>query len=201
MGRTSDARERIVRAAARLFLARSYVSVGVGEVCAAAEVRKGSFYHFFPSKADLAIAVIDLHAAGLHDRLDRGAHADPAEALFAIPDTIGEIQLGFESRFGQVVGCPFGNLATELATCEDAVRAHLSTLFASWTGKLTATCRRAAEAGLLRADTDPDRLAHLLLACAQGTIMLAKVDRSPAAGIPEALRGLINAHLTEEVAA
>ncbi len=190
-----------MRAAARLFLTRSYVSVGVGEVCAAADVRKGSFYHFFPAKADLAIAVIDLHAAGLHERLDRSAHADPAAALFAIPDAIGEIQLGFEGRFGQVVGCPFGNLGTELATCEDAVRAHLSALFTSWVGKLAATCRRAADAGLLRAGTDPDRLAHLLLACAQGTIMLAKVDRSPAAAIPEALRELINAHLAEEVAA
>ncbi|HTO08336.1 MAG TPA: helix-turn-helix domain-containing protein, partial [Myxococcota bacterium] len=59
MGRTSDARERLIDEASRLFHARSYESVGVQELCDAAEVNKGSFYHFFPSKEDLAAAVID----------------------------------------------------------------------------------------------------------------------------------------------
>jgi AcrR family transcriptional regulator len=57
-------RERIVRSAARLFLTRSYATVGIADVCAAADVHKGSFYHFFPAKADLGRAVVDLHAGG-----------------------------------------------------------------------------------------------------------------------------------------
>ena len=72
-------RERMVRTAARLFLARSYQSVGVNEICAEAQVQKGSFYHFFPSKSDLVIAVIDHHAAAmweLQDKHERAAH-DP----------------------------------------------------------------------------------------------------------------------------
>jgi TetR/AcrR family transcriptional repressor of nem operon len=50
--RTAQApsRERLVRTAARLFLASSYQTVGVNEICAEAKVQKGSFYHFFPSK-------------------------------------------------------------------------------------------------------------------------------------------------------
>ena len=59
MGRTSDARERLIDEAARLFHSRSYESVGVQELCDAADVHKGSFYHFFPSKEDLAGAVIE----------------------------------------------------------------------------------------------------------------------------------------------
>src|SRR5262245_1093285 len=59
MGRTSDARERLIEEACRLFHSRSYESVGVQELCEAAEINKGSFYHFFPSKEDLLAAVID----------------------------------------------------------------------------------------------------------------------------------------------
>ena len=59
MGRTSDARERLIGAAGDLWHRRSYTDVGVSEICETAGVQKGSFYHFFPSKQDLALAVID----------------------------------------------------------------------------------------------------------------------------------------------
>ena len=59
MGRKSDARPRILEAAARLLTSRSYASIGVAEICSEAGVPKGSFYYFFDSKLDLAKAVVD----------------------------------------------------------------------------------------------------------------------------------------------
>ena len=213
MGRSSDARERLVRTAARLFLARSYQAVGVDELCAAADVRKGSFYHFFRAKADLAKAVIDLHADVLWTRLDdagdrgdRGDKDDEADGgdrgdavarLHAMADAIGEIQAGFERRFGSVVGCPFGNLTAELATTDDALRAHLAAVFAEWEQRLATLCRAAAAQRTLRPGVDPDLLARILTAQFQGMILLAKTGRSTAAEIPVALRQVIDSHLTE----
>ena len=43
MGRTSDAKERLIRAAMDLFFTRSYTAVGVQELCKAAAVKKGKF--------------------------------------------------------------------------------------------------------------------------------------------------------------
>ena len=60
MGRTSDARERLIASAIDLIGARSYRAVSVDDLCAHAGVNKGSFYHFFPAKRDLALAAIDL---------------------------------------------------------------------------------------------------------------------------------------------
>ncbi|MDT5019250.1 MAG: TetR/AcrR family transcriptional regulator, transcriptional repressor for nem operon, partial [Mycobacterium sp.] len=88
MPRISDARERIVSTAARLFLERSYQAVGVDELCKAADVRKGSFYHYFPSKSELAKAVIDLHAQAFERRLSGSPAATPAQKLHAIPEAI-----------------------------------------------------------------------------------------------------------------
>jgi TetR/AcrR family transcriptional repressor of nem operon len=211
--RTSDARERLVRSAARLFLTRSYQSVGVEELCAAADVRRGSFYHFFPAKSDLAKAVIDHHAAALWERLDQAAGASPASdggappasggaaeaaaRLHAMADAVGEIQSGFEARFGRVVGCPFGNLAAELATTEDGLRAHLAAVFAGWERRLAVLCRAAADRGALRDGVDPDLLATILVAQFQGMILLAKTGRSDASQIPRALHQVIAANLRE----
>ena len=64
MGRTSDAREKILSAAQSLIELRGYSALGVAEICKAADVPKGSFYYFFESKEALALAVIDEHWAG-----------------------------------------------------------------------------------------------------------------------------------------
>ena len=58
MGRTSDARERLIESARELIYARGYNSVGVEEICQHAGVNKGSFYHFYASKRDLVLDVI-----------------------------------------------------------------------------------------------------------------------------------------------
>jgi TetR/AcrR family transcriptional repressor of nem operon len=201
MGRTSDARERIVRAAARLFLTRSYHAVGVDELCDAAGVRKGSFYHYFASKADAAKAVIDLHAEAFWMRLDDDQETTPSERLHAAADAIGAIQMAFESRFGRVVGCPFGNLAAELATTDDDLRRHVAAVLAELERRLAVVCREAGEQGLLRPGVDPDGLARALVAQYQGMILLAKVSATSASDLPPALHQLITAHLNDAVQA
>jgi TetR/AcrR family transcriptional repressor of nem operon len=199
MGRTSDARERIVRAAARLFLTRSYHAVGVDELCAAADVRKGSFYHYFPSKSDLAKAVIDMHADAFWARLDASQEAAPPDRLHAAADAIGAIQMGFESRFGRAVGCPFGNFAAELATTDDELRQHVAGVLAELERRLAVVCREAGEQRLLRPGVDPDQLAHTLLAQYQGMILLAKVGGTSGAQLAPALHQLIATNLNDAV--
>jgi TetR/AcrR family transcriptional repressor of nem operon len=197
MPRTSDARGRIVSTAARLFLQRSYHSVGVEELCAAADVRKGSFYHYFPSKADLAMAVVDLHLEAFQARLAGKPGATAAAKLSAIPDAIGGIQSAFQSQFGRLVGCPFGNLAAELSTTDEAVRVHLAGRLAALEGDLATICRDAAAQQMLRADVDPDRLAHALFAHYQGLILLGKLQGSSASDLAPALHDFINGYLAE----
>jgi TetR/AcrR family transcriptional repressor of nem operon len=57
----SDARDRLVQAAIDLIWNASYGAVSVDAICERAEVRKGSFYHFFASKDDLVVAALEAH--------------------------------------------------------------------------------------------------------------------------------------------
>ena len=197
MPRTSDAQDRIVSTAARLFLGRSYHDVGVEELCAVANVRKGSFYHYFSSKADLARAVVDLHLGVFQARLAAKTGTTSAERLLAIPDAIAGIQAGLHAQFGRFVGCPFGNLAAELSTTDEAVRSHLASRLAALEGQLATICRDAAADGTLRDGVDPDRLAHALFAHYQGLILLAKLHGSSVSDLAPALHEFIAGYLSD----
>ena len=59
MGRTSDANERLMDAALDLIWEESYGAVTIDDICKRAEVKKGSFYYFFASKAELATAALE----------------------------------------------------------------------------------------------------------------------------------------------
>ncbi len=59
MGRTSDAKERLMDAALDLIWEESYGSVTIDDICKRAEVKKGSFYYFFSSKSELAVAALE----------------------------------------------------------------------------------------------------------------------------------------------
>ena len=199
MPRSSDARERLVTAAARLFLERSYQAVGVDELCRAADIRKGSFYHYFSSKSELGRAVIDLHAAAFQRQLTGSPTVTPEQKLHAVPDAIGAIQTALEAQFGRAVGCPFGNLAAELSTTDDELRQHLAQTFCAMEQHLASICREVLDAGALRAGTDPDQLAHALLAQYQGIILLAKLNDSGVADLAPALHDFVDGYLAEPV--
>ncbi|MEO8425481.1 MAG: TetR/AcrR family transcriptional regulator [Verrucomicrobiota bacterium] len=51
MGRVSNAKERLMKAVQELIWTGSYGSTTIDQICQKAGVKKGSFYHFFDSKA------------------------------------------------------------------------------------------------------------------------------------------------------
>jgi TetR/AcrR family transcriptional regulator, transcriptional repressor for nem operon len=182
MGRTSDARERLVDTAFRLWFQRSYASVGVTEICAEAGVQKGSFYHFFPSKADLAVAVVDEVWRRFQDDVVATYFADdrtpPLERLERLVERDYRFATANKQETGHVWGCPVGNLAVELSTQDEPLRDRLSDFFADWAGAFTRLLDEAVEAGDLPPhDTRSAGLS--LLAYVQGLAVLAKAGNDP----------------------
>src|SRR5512132_2006693 len=58
--RRLETRERIFRAALRLFAQRGFLATKIGDITEAADVGKGTFFNYFPSKEHLLVAFAEM---------------------------------------------------------------------------------------------------------------------------------------------
>lgn len=141
------------------------------DLCAAAQVNKGSFYYFFPSKRDLALAVLD-------SQWER-AQANTLEPAFA--HDVGPLER-FDRFFQRVaehhtrpvvLGCPFGNLAVELGTLDESIRDRVRDILEGYRAYFKSTIEEAIAAGAI-GPVDADVASQALVAYLQGALLLAK---------------------------
>ena len=72
---TTDTRQRLIDAASELFWERGYAATGLSDILEAAGARGGSLYHFFPTKDDLLLAVIEHHALVIETTIENALAA------------------------------------------------------------------------------------------------------------------------------
>src|SRR5262245_19698673 len=121
MGRVSDAKERLIKAVAELIWTGSYGSTTIDQICAKAGVRKGSFYHFFESKTEVAKAAIEAEWENERAEWDRmfSPSVPPLERLRRLARRTLEEQVDLKRKYGRVLGCPLCQLGAEVITLED----------------------------------------------------------------------------------
>ncbi|MGH7884302.1 MAG: TetR/AcrR family transcriptional regulator, partial [Thermodesulfobacteriota bacterium] len=135
MGRTSEAREKLLNSSIELITQRSFTSVGVQELCNHAGVKKGSFYHFFNSKQDLTIASLDI----IWNDLKNGVLIPIKNAECSLEEKLNLLHYKFYEHYknskeckGCIAGCPLGNLALEMSTLDENIRVKVEEIFNKW---------------------------------------------------------------------
>lgn len=181
MGRRSDARERLQASASELIHERGYNAVGVGEICAHAGVNKGSFYHFYPSKQQLGLDVIDRAWHDSRAFLEATLLGDgpPLARLRRYFEAVHAFHMEDRDTSGCLRGCPLGNLTLEMSTQDDLMRNRLSQTLDSHTSYFVSVLREAQNAGDLDAGLDIPQAADTILALIEGKVLLAKAKGNP----------------------
>ena len=173
--RKTTTRERLITTAAELFWKQGYAQTGVNEIIQQAQATSGSFYHFFPTKEDLLLAVVD-HVAEIFetevfDPASDGA-GDAVEALFAV---LGHYrQRLLDSGF--VFGSPMASLAAEVSENHPLVHARLVEIQTAWTRRIEGLLAGAGEQ--LSGDLDRNALARFVVSAMEGAALQARVTRS-----------------------
>jgi len=189
MGRVSNARQRLMEAVGELIWAGSYGTTTIDQICEKAGVKKGSFYYFFDSKADLAAAAIDREWQKRRPELDSlfSATVPPLERLKRYCDYGYRFQLENKAKFGCVLGCPLFSLGSEISTQEDRLQKKIQEILDQKRCYLESAIRDAHAAGLIHVP-DAAARARTLFAYYQGLLTEARIHNDLEV-LQEALRG------------
>ena len=168
-----DSRTKVLDAALQVIRTKGYTSTTVDDVCAAAGLTKGSFFHHFKSKEDMALAAVQHWNSGTGELFANAPFqqlADPRDRVLGYIDFRREILRGdvpdFTCLLGTMVQETFETHPRLRAACDEGISGHAQTV-----GRDIAAAKALY---VPDAPWDPQVLALFTQATLQGAFILAK---------------------------
>lgn len=186
-------RERILATAERLVIDNGYAATSLDRVIAESRSSKGSFFHHFASKDDLARALVERYVAADIGHLDAAvaevttATADPADRVIrflrVFEDSADELMAAQSS-------CLYVSVLTERQLVERGTSAQIERAVVAWRDGLT---RLLAEALPEPRDVDLAALADHVFVTFEGAFVLCRAtgDAAHMRGQLRVLRQLV----------
>lgn len=173
-----ESKTKFLDAAMQVIRAKGYVAARVEDVCEVAGLSKGSFFHHFKTKEELAIAAAEHFsemAAGRFAAAPYQEETDPRARLlgyvdFRIAILQGPIP-GFTCLLGTMVQETYETQPTLLSACERHLSAHAADLVPD----VVAAKAQYAPA----APWTPEAFADYIVATIQGAFIFAKARQGP----------------------
>jgi TetR/AcrR family transcriptional regulator, transcriptional repressor for nem operon len=177
MGRVSDAKERLMDAVLELIWSGSYGSTTIDLICDKAGVKKGSFYYFFKSKADVAAAALEANWQQRRPELDSlfSPMVPPLERLRNFSEMAYRKQSEVKRGCGCVLGCSLFTMGAEICTQEKELRGKIQEILGHYRKYLESAIRDAGAAGLIDPGDAPAK-ARMLFAYYEGVLTQARIQ-------------------------
>lgn len=168
-------RVRLLEAATREIMTRGFAATTVDAICLGAGASKGSFYHFFPSKADIGVAVLETWFVRVREVGEGGPYqteSQPDKRLTGYLNHLKNISQGLWGR-----GSVLAAIVTELGPPGEELTLACRRL-------LGEACAQPAEllapvAATLGDVSRQNDLARLLMAVIEGASVLARAEGRP----------------------
>jgi len=175
----TDTREALIEVGTGLIGRAGFQATGLDAILKAARVPKGSFYHYFASKEEFGLAVIEQFARGQDARLAEALGDRSVPPLVRVARFMDD-RIGLLNQHACSSGCLMGELGQEMAAQNEAFRLRIDRAMQAWRRHFAACFEEARLAGQLPVESDPERLADLLQIGWQGALLRAKIARAPA---------------------
>jgi TetR/AcrR family transcriptional repressor of nem operon len=192
-----ESKVRFLDAALHVIRAKGYSATRVEDICEAAGLTKGSFFHHFDTKEDLALAAAG-HFAAMADALFATASyrslTDPRERLLGYVDFRIAILQGSLAEFT----CLLGTMLQETYDTHPAIRAACDTHISAHAARVAEDIAEAKRRYAPDAPWSAESLALHIQAVIQGAFILAKARQGPrvAAECLQHLRRYLETQLT-----
>jgi len=176
MTRVRDAertRSKILRAAYGEIYGHGFRATSVNDIVARANVTKGAFFHYFPTKNDLGYALADeVLKEMMVDRWIKplNAYRNPVQGMIKTYRKLMEETTDEDLA----LGCPLNNLTQEMSAVDSNFRERLQSVLELWIGETEKHLRRAKEAGYIRPEVNVRMAAEFVVMAEEGSAALVK---------------------------
>ncbi|GGD24575.1 TetR/AcrR family transcriptional regulator [Pontibacillus salipaludis] len=173
MNKGALAKEEIISVAADVIRSKGYQSTSINDILVSSGIGKGKFFHYFKTKHDLGIAVIDRYIdtwkSRMIEEILQGESPANTRIHHMLEETLGSFQ---DSNVKK--GCPFGNLAIEMSEHDASFRERIAFFFHEWAMALSETLK---DANLISDQRAYDYAEHIISSI-EGAILMAKVKQT-----------------------
>ncbi len=170
-------RTKLLDASLHVIRAKGYEATTVDDICESAGLSKGSFFHHFKSKEDLAVAAANYWIAGttaLFASAPYHAPADPLDRLLAYVDFRKSLLMGDLPEYT----CLVGTMVQETYETHPAIRQACDTSISGHAATLVPDIEAAIRQRGIHGDWTAESLALYIQATIQGAFILAKAKLS-----------------------
>jgi TetR/AcrR family transcriptional repressor of nem operon len=174
--RSTETREKLLEMGAQAIAEKSFSSCGLAEILKRAGVPKGSFYHYFGSKEEFGVALIEKEIAEHLERL-RPILSDRRRKPLARLRAVFEQGREECRQHGPSRECLIPKLALESGQLSEPVHAAVKCAYEQWTALLAGVIREAQAQGELGQEESAERIANLLVMLWEGATIRMQIDR------------------------
>ena len=174
-----ESKTRLLDAALHVIRAKGYAAATVDDICSAAGVTKGSFFHHFKGKDELALAAVEHFSAmadGLFATAPYRSLKDPLARLLGYVDFRAAILTGALPEFT----CLLGTLVQETYDTHPAIRKACDRGMSSHIAALSRDVTLARQLYAPDAVWSVDSVGYFIQSVLQGAFIFAKAKQSPA---------------------
>jgi TetR/AcrR family transcriptional repressor of nem operon len=172
-----DLRTVILEKGARIIHKKGFNHTGIQEILDAAGVPKGSFYHYFKSKEDFGLSLLDYYATYFISRTESQMTDKDVSPIKLLKDFFEGFRILFESN-GCELGCPIGNLSQEMGDLSPAFRKRLEEIFLMMRSRVEGVLNEALLSGDLPGPLKAREMADFIINSWEGALVRMKVQKN-----------------------
>ncbi|MCK1719828.1 TetR/AcrR family transcriptional regulator [Bradyrhizobium sp. 141] len=169
----------LIRCGMEVMTQQGFAATGLDALLRRATVPKGSFYHYFESKADYGREIMKAYDSFFRHKLDRALNDGRLAPLARMRAFVDDAKAGM-AKYSYTRGCLVGNLSQEVEALPDDYRSALDEIVKGWQRKVAHCLELACEAGEI-GSADCDALAEFFWIGWEGAVMRARLVKN---GLP-----------------
>lgn len=169
----SPTKEKLLDAAQRLMLVKGYPATTVDEICGAAGLTKGSFFHYFESKEELGKEMLGRYVSFKQQMWQAAPFmkkSDPLLRIYGYLDFAVQLYKKPESQNG----CLLGHFTQELSDTYPEIRSLCAECFGQWAKTFKRDLDEAKAMYAAKKSIDTQSLAEHFIAVLEGSLILGK---------------------------